>query len=214
MSFDLLAAHYRWMEFVLAGDKLHRCRTAFLDQVGGAQNILLLGEGNGRFLIECRRKLPNVRVTCIDASGPMLAQARRRLIAHGLNDEGIEFIQADALACQPPTNTYDLIVTNFFLDCFRPDQLEPLIAKLAQSAKPCATWLLADFQVPAAGPLRRCRARLILWSMYVFFRVVTRLPARELASPDELLMKHGFVLRERRESEWGLLHSDRWESKP
>ena len=29
-SFDLLAPHYRWMEFVLAGRKLQECRTVFL----------------------------------------------------------------------------------------------------------------------------------------------------------------------------------------
>src|SRR5690349_9347963 len=72
MSFDVLAPHYRWMEFVLAGEKLQRCRTAFLDSTGGAKNILILGEGNGRFLLECRRKFPDGQITCVDASARML----------------------------------------------------------------------------------------------------------------------------------------------
>ena len=46
MSFDLLAPHYRWMEFILAGEKLQRCRTAFLDELPAARNILLVGEEN------------------------------------------------------------------------------------------------------------------------------------------------------------------------
>ena len=209
MSFDTLAAHYRWMEFVLAGNKLHRCRTAFLGEMGDAQNILLLGEGNGRFLLPCRRRFPKARITCVDASGPMLQQARRRLQKHGLSAEGIEFTQADALIWRPPVATYDLIVTHFFLDCFRPEQLEPLLAKLAKAAKPQAAWLLADFQVPAKG-LQQHRARIILGMMYLFFSVVTRLPARELTSPDDLLVGNGFALRERRVSEWALLRSDRW----
>ncbi|HXC98086.1 MAG TPA: hypothetical protein VN048_02010, partial [Verrucomicrobiae bacterium] len=32
-DFDLLAPHYRWMEWLLAGPKLHRCRTAFLPAI-------------------------------------------------------------------------------------------------------------------------------------------------------------------------------------
>src|SRR5439155_22241467 len=40
MSFDTLAPHYRWMEFILAGKKLQRCRTAFLDEIPtGLQRI-------------------------------------------------------------------------------------------------------------------------------------------------------------------------------
>src|ERR1041385_77794 len=50
MSFDALAPHYLWMEWLLAGRKLQRCRTAFLDEARAARDILLLGEGNGRFL--------------------------------------------------------------------------------------------------------------------------------------------------------------------
>ena len=44
MSFDALAPNYRWLEFVLAGDKLQLCRTAFLDDIPQAGNILLLGD--------------------------------------------------------------------------------------------------------------------------------------------------------------------------
>ena len=52
MSFDHLAPHYRWMEWLLAGSKPQRCRTTFLDTLPTARHALLLGEGNGRFLRE------------------------------------------------------------------------------------------------------------------------------------------------------------------
>lgn len=209
MSFDLLAPHYRWMEAVLAGEKLQRGRVAFLDRVAGARDVLILGEGNGRFLAECRRVLPSARITCVDASARMLALARERLLKERLAVEGVEFIHADALAWTPRRGGFDLIVTHFFLDCFRADQLAAIAAKLAAVATPGADWLLADFQAPARG-WQRTRARIILGSMYAFFRVAARLPARHLTPPDESLARHGFTLRERRESEWGLLRSDWW----
>ena len=54
MSFDVLAPHYRWMELVCAGEKLQGCRTAQLAHVLAARHILILGEGNGRFLVLMR----------------------------------------------------------------------------------------------------------------------------------------------------------------
>jgi ubiquinone/menaquinone biosynthesis C-methylase UbiE len=210
MSFDALAPHYRWMEFVLAGDKLQRCRTAFLSQVTHRHNVLIVGEGNGRFLVECRRALPQAQITCADASASMLTRARDRLQASGLGLDHIEFIQADALNWQPSAQAYDLLVTHFFLDCFQPDQLRSVIAALARAAKADATWLLADFQVPVTG-LGRYRALLIHRLMYVFFRLATRLPARHLTAPDEFLKASDFSLRERQVNDWGLLRTDRWE---
>jgi ubiquinone/menaquinone biosynthesis C-methylase UbiE len=209
MSFDTLAPHYRWMETILAGDKLHRCRTAFLDEVPPARNILLMGEGHGRSLVECRRRFPDARITCVDASARMLVQARRNLARHKLTADRAEFIHSDVLHWSPPAASSDLIVTNFFLDCFRAEQVAQVISQLATAATPDANWLLADFQIPRAG-WKRLRSRLIIRSLYTFFRVMTRLPAKHLTPPDSFLEHAGFTLQRRAESEWGLLHSDWW----
>jgi ubiquinone/menaquinone biosynthesis C-methylase UbiE len=197
------------MEFLLAGDKLQRCRTAFLDEVAGARNILILGEGNGRFLAACRRALPNANVTCVDSSNRMLAIARKRLEQSGGDPERIEFVTTDALAWPAPPNSFDLIVTHFFLDCFQTGELKILIASLARAATGRAVWLLADFQVPASG-FGRYRAAAIHRAMYLFFRLATGLSARSLANPDRFLRAHNFNLRERRVSDWGLLRTDCW----
>jgi ubiquinone/menaquinone biosynthesis C-methylase UbiE len=199
------------MEFLLAGEKLQRCRTAFLDRIPTARNILLVGEGHGRCLIECRRRFPNARIVCIDASEKMLVQARRRMLLQMDNSCNVEFVRADVLAWVPPTRKFDLIATNFFLDCFPREQLEKVIRLLATAATPSSNWLLADFQLASRG-LKRVRSRLILWSMYSFFRAVTCLPASHLAIPDDFLIQAGYTLNRRVESEWGLLHSDWWQA--
>ena len=209
VSFDALAPHYRWMEFLLAGEKLHRCRTAFLDEIPAARNILLVGEGHGRCLVECCRRFQGARVVCVDASEQMLAQARQQLTAQTVEPTDVEFIRADVLNWSPSAKAFDLIATNFFFDCFREEQLERIICRFAAAAAPGASWLLADFQIPSAG-LKRIRSRLILWAMYAFFRAMTRLPANRLTPPDSFLIREGFVLNRRVEAEWGLLHSDWW----
>jgi ubiquinone/menaquinone biosynthesis C-methylase UbiE len=197
------------MEWVLAGDKLQRCRAAFLQVIPVPSNVLLLGEGNGRFLAELLRRHPEARFTCVDSSARMLECARARLRAQGWGGNAVQFVHADILDWSPPREQFDLIVSHFFLDCFRPEQLEEILPCIAAAAKPEARWLLADFREPPSG-WAKWRARLILRSMYLFFRWFTHLPAECLTAPDALLAQNGFVLRERRLFEWGLLHSDLW----
>jgi ubiquinone/menaquinone biosynthesis C-methylase UbiE len=209
MSFDALAPHYRWMECVLAGEKLQRSRTAFLGDVPIPKKILLVGEGPGRCLLECRRQFAHAAITCLDASQSMLDQARRQLERHNARPAPLNFVQADILHWRPDGDAYDLIITNFFLDCFRADQLLRIVSKLGSAATTDGHWLLADFQKAASG-VKRIRSRLILWTMYTFFRMATQLPARELTAPDVFLEHVGFTLHRRIESEWGLIHSDWW----
>jgi hypothetical protein len=223
MSFDILAPIYRLMERMLAGKKLHRCRCAFVDRVPAPQNILILGEGPGRFLVECVRRFPQASITCVEESAKMIAEARSNLARHQLSADRVTFIQSDAMPWleqqrqrrqqQRPhearPNEFELIVTHFFLDCFRADQLETLVPAIASVATKDAHWLLADFQQASRG-WRRWRSRCILTIMYTFFRAVTRLPAASLTPPDPYLQRAGFSLRERQEYEWGLLKSDWW----
>jgi ubiquinone/menaquinone biosynthesis C-methylase UbiE len=171
---------------------------------------LIVGEGNGRFLAECHRKWPPANIVCVDASERMLQLSRRRVSGREEAGGTIEFVHANALAWEAPSARFDVIVTHFFLDCFPPEDLRQLLSRLARAASRRAHWLLADFQIPEAG-WRRRRAILIHRLMYLFFRVVTRLPARSLTTPDPMLVEHGFELRQRRVSDWGLLRTDLWQ---
>jgi SAM-dependent methyltransferase len=213
MSFDRLAPYYEWMESICAGDRMQRCRTRFLDEIASAQDILLLGEGHGRSLVECARRFPEARITCVDASIGMLAQAQRQLAGSSSTNCRVQFIHADVLNWEPPAQAYGLIVTNYFLDCFRADQLQVIVPKITAASMPNADWLISDFQVAPIG-WKRIRSRLILWSLYVFFRTATRLPATKLIAPDPFLEQTGFRLHRRVEYEWNLLQSDWWKRAP
>ncbi|MDZ4402109.1 class I SAM-dependent methyltransferase [Prosthecobacter sp.] len=210
MNFDPLAQHYRWMEALFAGERLQRCRTAFLEAIPAPTNVLVYGEGNGRFLVELCRRFPTAGVTVVDASPVMIKLARERLRREGLKNVPVEFIHADALTWEPPVSSFDLIVTCFFLDCFREDQLQQLMPTIARAATPKARWLIADFKLAESG-LRRLRSRLIVALLYAFFRCVTRLPASSLIAPEPWLMASGFTLMRHEEHDHGMLYSDWWE---
>ena len=215
MSFDAIAPHYRWLEFVTAGSLLQWCRTAFLTEFSEAKHILLLGEGRGRFLVELLKLNPSARITCLDASASMLSFTRDNLHSRGLMTDRVILLHAsipDLSGLQQPESgapLFDAVASHFFLDCFGSDQLEKVIAWVASRTTECARWLVSDFCVPSCGWQRR-RARLILAGLYLFFRIATRLPATGLTSPDKLLSQSGFRLKARKLFNHGLLHSDVW----
>lgn len=209
MSFDRLAPHYTWMENVLAGARLQRSRVVWLDALAGCETILIAGVGHGHFLRQCARRFPEARITSVDASARMLQQAKQRARREKLDLDRLEFVHASLPAWRPPAESFDAVVTHFFLDCFPPDELAEVIGALAGAARPGARWIVTDFAVPTHGAARQ-RAKAVHALMYGFFRRITRIRARRLTEPDHLLRHAGFELERRQTSEWGLLRSDLW----
>jgi ubiquinone/menaquinone biosynthesis C-methylase UbiE len=212
MSFDRLAPHYSWMETVLAGRRLQRCRTTWLEELRDCETVLIAGVGHGHFLRAAAIRHPQLRIVSVDASNKMLTQAHRRTRSVA-DSSRLKFVHAPLPDWQPRPGEFDAIVTPFFFDCFAPGELANVIAALARGARQKATWLLTDFAVPARG-WRRQRARAIHLAMYAFFRPVTRIRARRVTPPDELLATHGFRLAARRTYDFGLLHADLWRRTP
>ena len=204
MNCDRLAPFYRTMEFLSAGGKLQRCRMEFLGEIPTPRAILLAGEGHGRFLPECVRRFPTARITVIDSSARMLEIAKSKV-----DSDQVEFIHADFLEWDGPAASFDLIVTNFFLDCFSPEELAAVVSNLANLATPQSDWLLADFEIPSNG-LARFRSRVIIGLLYQFFHLAAGLQTRALVPPDEFLAATGFTLHRRTTRDWGLLKSEWW----
>ena len=208
MSFDRLAPHYRWMETFLAGGLLQRCRRRWLPEVRDSRRVLLVGEGNGRMIEACATALPECHFTVLDQSEAMLVQARRRWQSAG-GRQDVVYERADLREWRPHGVGYDLVVTNFFLDCFNADELAGVITNISAAASPRGRWLLADFSVPPSG-WRRVRARAVLALAYGYFRLTTGISARHITAPDGLLGAEGFALKRRAWFNHGLLHADLW----
>ena len=211
MSFDCLAPHYRWMEAVCAGQLLQRCRVRWLDEVKDSRCVLLAGEGNGRMLQACARALPKSEFVVLDQSQEMLTRARRAWRKTGQRQR-ISFEHGDVRAWKVDPAQFDLVITNFFLDCFARVELEEVIDRIGVAATASARWLIADFAVPARG-WQRWRAQIGLAAAYRFFRWSTGISADRMVDPAALLGSAGFVLRAREQFDHGLLYSALWERR-
>jgi cyclopropane fatty-acyl-phospholipid synthase-like methyltransferase len=209
-SFDGLASAYVWLERLAFGRDLESARFCHLDHLRSCQRVLVLGEGDGRFLAQLLQRFPNVRVECVDASGAMLAKAKTRLNKE--QSARVNFCQVDALSANLGTGVYDAVVTLFFLDCFTAEEVAGLVDRVQIALRDDARWIWADFALPQRG-WRSWRAQIWLRVLYFFFRNQTSLTARQLPPTERLLRAAGLELRAEVSLQAGLIRSTVWGRK-
>ncbi|MEZ5317031.1 MAG: class I SAM-dependent methyltransferase [Vicinamibacterales bacterium] len=203
-NFDSLARLYLPLERLAFGRALDRTREALLPHLASCRRVLILGEGDGRFLARLLRASPHPTVECVDASRRMIARAAGRLSS----DERarVTFRQADARTLTVPPASVDAVVTCFFLDCFTAPEVEAIVAAVAPALRPGGRWLWADFAVPPHG-LARWQARAWLPTLYAFFRWRTGISARALPPAHRALTAAGLAEQTRTRLRGGLLEA-------
>jgi ubiquinone/menaquinone biosynthesis C-methylase UbiE len=209
VTFDRLARVYQPIEYLVFDRWLQRCRAAFVPQLADCRRVLILGEGDGRFLAAFLKANTVATVDVLDVSSSMAQLAQRRIAALPGAAGRVRFTVADARTAELPGAAYDAIVTNFFLDCFAADQLDALIGRLVQALAPGGRWVVGDFRLPPAGAPRR-RAAVKLAAMYGFFRLAAHLPAGRLVDPTPLLRRHGLELCAEKLWQGGFLSAQMW----
>jgi ubiquinone/menaquinone biosynthesis C-methylase UbiE len=198
LNADPIARWYRWLEYVGFGRALERRRCAFLGYVRDAQRILVLGEGDGRFLVKLVEQNRGASIDYVDLSRRMLEIARERA------GDRVNYLHGNALTMPLPQNEYDLIVTHFFLDCFEEAELERLIDRIACAAQRNARWLISEFRNSSGW------SRAIIRMLYFFFGVTTGLKTSRLTDHRPMLEQRGFRLVCEQKARAGLLISELW----
>lgn len=209
MNCNRIARAYRWLEYLTFGRTLQTRRCAFLDQISSARNVLILGDGDGRFTAELVRRHTEVVVDSVESSPKMSRLAARRIARCTSGEPRVRQIQGDARIV-PLTQRYDLIVSHFFLDCFRTEDLERFIPHISARLVPGGQWLISEFQVPARG-LSRLLAALMIGCLYLAFRMLTGLEATRLPEYVAVLEGNGFRRIACQTAAGGMLVSELWE---
>lgn len=212
VNFDPIARPYRWMEYLSFGRALERCRFHFLPALAHCRCGLVLGDGDGRFVERLLVANPALHADVVDVSSAMLELLTRRSVATVPDGaRRLRIYQADALEFAPAGH-YDLIVTNFFLDCLTQSEVEQLAQQLAGHAELGALWLVSDFRIPAG--FMHWPARIMVRLLYLGFRILTGLRTNRL--PDHLLALRaaGFTRTAQHLSLAGMLISELWEYTP
>lgn len=208
MGFDRVARIYRGLERLVFGGLLQRARCAHLQRFHPAGKVLLLGDGDGRFLEAMLDSGVSAEIVSVDASREMLKHAEARA---GEASGQVHFVHAEIADFEPPVGFRpDLVAAHFFFDCFEEHEISSLLDRVAGWMAPGGMMVVTDFAIPEGGFCRRTWSRLLVWKMLIFFRFATGISARRLPDLDRLLRaaswRRGAVVPFRR----GLVRSELW----
>lgn len=210
MNCDRIAPWYRWVEYAAFGRDLEKTRTQYLGLLSEARRVLVLGDGDGRFLAALVKQNLGAQIDAIDSSEEMLrlsAERLRRCCA--LSRQRVSLYHADVRTFPLMASSYDLIVTHFLLDCFTTEESLDLVARISCAASPQAQWVVSEFRHPRSG-LGRLWAGFWIWASYLFFRFATGLSTKDLPDYSTALGENGFVRISCRMRSCGMLTAELW----
>jgi SAM-dependent methyltransferase len=205
-NFDRLARVYEWLEASTFGPLLMHARCTFLGDLRPCRLALVLGDGDGRFTTRLLAANPAIQINAVDASPAMLRALERNA---GPNAARVRTYAADARTWQPPHADYDLVVTNFFLDCLTTEEVAGLATRLRTCVTPDAQWIISEFSLPP-GPFGGLIARPLVAALYLAFGLLTGLRVRWLPDHRHALAAAGFTLAREQRLLRGLLVSELW----
>lgn len=214
MSFDRVAGIFAPLEWLAFQGAMQKARTAHLSALDPAARMLVLGEGDGRFLAALARHRIEHRITqplflrVIESSAEMRRRCLLRLEPL-LAEAHLELDLSPEPLASEETGEFDAVVTCFFLDCFGPMTLDELIPQLARRLRPGGAWVLADFQIPPQGWANR-HARVWSWILHRFFRATTSIESTRLAHFAARLGAAGLRLEHHRSFRWEFIRGDLW----
>ena len=116
----------------------------------GDEQVLDVACGTGHASLAVAASLPKGRVTSVDFSAGMLAQARRK--AMSLNIGNIDFAEQDMQNLQFPHKTFDAAVCAFGI--FFVMDMEAQLAHIATKVKPGGRIMISNFQEGYFHPLK------------------------------------------------------------
>ena len=155
-NYDAIAKWYGPLSHLYSCGQIRACKRFQLGVIAPGDRVLYTGVGTGEDAAMAARK--GARVTVIDLSPGMVAQARARFRSAGL-EGSIEVLCGDVLA-HAREGQYDVVASNFFLNVFEEKVMEAMLAHLVRQVRPGGRLLIADFTPAGVPPLLSLARRL------------------------------------------------------
>ena len=180
-GFDLLAPIYDMLAKVVFGKSIFQAQIYFLNEISKSSSILILGGGTGWLLEKIADKNPSSKIWYVEISEGMLKKAEQRKFRNEIHFiSGTENDIPDGLK-------FDAVITNFYLDLFPEEKLKSVIQHVSSFTHPASKWFVSDFVN------QKLWHEWMLKMMYMFFRAVCRIDAKELPRWEFVLQQHEWV---------------------
>ena len=177
-DFNSVAKWYQFISRAVFGDALLQAQVLNLSALEKGHKVLMVGGGDGELLKHFPEDL-NLQIDYVELSQQMLELAQLKAGNHR-----ISFVQRDIFEHE---GQYDVIISNFFLDCFGEQTLPEVIKHLGSLLRPKGLLMVVDFAPPQTS-----LDRMMLWAMHRFFKVFSKLDSNRLQPIHKKIMQNRF----------------------
>ncbi len=164
-GFDKIAPFYDGLSFLIFGNLLLKAQLEFISLSRPPCKILIVGGGTGKLLEEiCKRYPEGLDIHYLDFSIKMIEKGKRK----NIYKNRVCFEVENIANFKSSTESYDVILTPFFMDCFEVIAQEKIHTMLGNSLKSGGLWFFTDFHLNAFSP--PWQKWLVRWMYRFFFR--------------------------------------------
>jgi len=196
-SYDSVAYYYEKLGFLL-GRPYQDSKFDFLDRLQEGDQVLCLGGGTG---VNLQRLLDGIgsdgTVHYLEASAKMILRAKRRVKPEQLSQ--VVFLHQSDFA-EIPLHTYDVILTQFFLDILLDQEIHRLFQEVEERTALDVRWIFVDF-FSAKGKTW------LVNLMIFFFRWTTGHPRNDLPNYAHFFYSWDWEIKERKARQRGFIQA-------
>ncbi len=211
-GFNKIAPFYHVVSMIFSLNRIRKSQMWLLSQNMKFSKALIVGGGDGEFLLEAMKKGLSEQYYYIDISDAMIKLAQRKIEKRlPLSLKSVIFI-CGSYQDIPYNQKFDLIITPYFLDCFSNDELSLVIAKLYAHLTNEGTWFFTDFNIPE-NKTRSYIFKNIIQLLYRIINVFCDLGVNRLPDFKKEFHKYKFTLLQEQYFLGGLLVSRIYKNK-
>ncbi|HUM47305.1 MAG TPA: class I SAM-dependent methyltransferase [Chitinophagales bacterium] len=175
-TFDYIAPYYDTLASFIFGKNLVNAKKEFLHLIPSHGRLLLMGGGTGTILNHLLESHPELIIDFIEASPKMLELAKKKVKAAFIHR--VNFIHGTHHQISSAAK-YDAATSFFVMDCLKQADALEFATVVTNALKSGGSFLFADF-----FPVKNFYHRILLWTMYRFFRLVAGIHATALPDYD------------------------------
>ena len=191
IKFCKIAKHFNFLEILAFGFLMTHSRNYIFRSNERFKEVLMVGEGTGRFTKEFLCHYPHSKIVILEPSEKMRVKIRNSVDTTRYNVEVLDSKMEDFKS----TINFDLICTCFFWDCFSTKQIHDLEKNLRHLCQFTNMWYNVDFyESPKICDLRTLYNFTILRFLYFFFQKFVFLKNSKINSVHNLFCKNELSL--------------------
>jgi 2-polyprenyl-3-methyl-5-hydroxy-6-metoxy-1,4-benzoquinol methylase len=181
VNFNRIAPVYDILSKMVFGNAIIKSSSCFLDKLPKQGTILFIGGGSGEILPQLIAGNDQLMVDFVELSEKFISKAKIQLSPE--LHKRVHFIHGDHNDIIPDKK-YNAVITFWVVDVYPQQEAEEFCRKIMAHLEPGGMWLFADFI-----PTRNIFQKWLVKIMYLFFRIVSNIPALNLPDYESIFQK-------------------------